>query len=131
MKNLFIILLLTSSFLVKAQQKQDTLFIKYDNRYLKKVQNPITKEYKYFINDEDNDSEYMFFLEKKTYTNLKTYSKIHCLKKLLRKSKVYNKKKLDDYIFFNFLSSLSKKNIYFLKKENLFIEFDLIMSIDN
>lgn len=131
MKNLFIILLLTSSFLVKAQECKDTLFIKYDNRHLKRVQNPITKEYKYFIKDEDNDSEYMFFLEKKVYTYLKTNSKTHCLRRLLRKSKAYNKKKLDDYAFFNYLSSLSKKNIYFLKRENLFVKVDLVIAIDN
>ena len=80
MKNLFIILLLTSSFLVKAQECKDTLFIKYDNRHLKRVQNPITKEYKYFIKDEDNDSEYMFFLEKKvlkTTTKKQTFLKIY------------------------------------------------------
>ena len=66
MKNIFIIFLFASSVLVKAQeQQQDTLIIKYNNKRIKRVQNPITKEYKYFIKDKDNDSEYMFFLEKK------------------------------------------------------------------
>lgn len=129
-----VFILLFMSFFVKAQSQQenDTLFIKYDKKLLKRLQDPVTKEINYFVLDKDKDSGYMFFLEKQLFKDLTTKSKIYCLNKLLKKSKAYKNSILDDYVFFNYLSSnFGSKTKWFFVKNNLSIEVDLIYAIDD
>lgn len=132
MKNLILILLITPIFLF-AQEKKDTLFIKYDYKLLIRGQNPITKEFYYLIKDSENESGYISFREKKIYTNLIISSKKHCLKNLLKNAEAYNDKDLNDLNDAKLFDYFSKKvdcDVYFLVKKNKYIEVDIMYAIE-
>ncbi|WP_370398011.1 hypothetical protein [Tenacibaculum dicentrarchi] len=100
---------------------------------LSRNQDPVTKEYYYLIKDKDNNSGYMYFLEKKIHIDLSTNSKIYCLEKMLRKSKAFYKKGRIN--FWKFLVYLYKKNNnnkskVFLIKKNSFIEVEVVEEIE-
>ncbi|MCD8443305.1 hypothetical protein [Tenacibaculum finnmarkense] len=131
-KYIYIIAFILPLFL-KAQTKKDTLFIKYDFELLSRNQDHVTKEYYYLIKDKDNNSGYMYFLEKKIHIDLSTNSKIYCLEKMLRKSKAFYKKGRIN--FWKFLVYLYKKNNnnkskVFLIKKNSFIEVEVVEEIE-
>ncbi len=63
------------------EEKQDTLFIKYDKTISKRLQNPVTKEFYYTIKDLDNKEDIVYFKEKKILKNIKIRQKQQCLKK--------------------------------------------------
>lgn len=132
MKNLILILLITPIFLF-AQEKKDTLFIKYDSKLLIRGQNPITKEFYYLIKDSENESGYISFREKKIYTNLIISSKKHCLKNLIKNAEAYNDKDLNDLNDAKLFDYFSKKvdyDVYFLVKKNKYIEVDIMYAIE-
>ncbi|SOS47709.1 hypothetical protein TNO021_20522 [Tenacibaculum dicentrarchi] len=95
---------------------------------LSRNQDPVTKEYYCLIKDKDNNSGYMYFLEKKIHIDLSTNSKIYCLEKMLRKSKAFYKKGRIN--FWKFLVYLYKKTIitkvrYFSLRKTLLLKWKL------
>lgn len=91
MKKIFFILLILS--FVKAQtqeQKKDTLFIKYDEKILKKWKHPTTKKYFYSFKHLKENVEYICFEQKKVCKKTTTSSSIKNFKEIFKESKTYN-----------------------------------------
>ncbi|MGG8496281.1 MULTISPECIES: hypothetical protein [Tenacibaculum] len=130
-KPLFIILLLINTLLIRAQEeKQDTLFIKYDKTISKRLQNPVTKEFYYTIKDLDKKPEITYFKEKRILKKLKTRKKQQCLKNIIKKSGAYYRKdRLIDSKLFAYFKNDGYK-VYFLVKNKTFIEVEIWYEIN-
>jgi len=122
---LFIIIILSTVCSIYGQKK-DTLFIKYnDNLLLKKWQNPNNNEFSYRIKGTGNNG-LIYLLEDKKYNNLK-HKKIKCLKKLLKREDIYNRKgRKDDWK----LNQFFDKYIIFLVKGKEFTKLEARYEID-
>ena len=116
-----------------AQEKKDTLFIKYDNILLNKEFNPVDKYYFYRIKDTGNNG-FVFFIQEEIYSELKP-KKILCLKKVLNKDEFYFKSphinqkkigKLNDWKLSNYFNSY----IIFLIRKNDFIKVRVAYEIE-
>ncbi|WP_271407347.1 hypothetical protein [Tenacibaculum soleae] len=132
MKKLIYIIALILPLFLKAQTKKDTLFIKYDFELLFKIQNPVTKEFKYLIKDSHIESGGIYFLEKKIYINNKKKMKIHCLKDIIKKANAFSKEDMNDILDFNlylYFGKLGYKK-YFLVKKNEQIEVNVVYAIE-
>ncbi len=100
------------SFLTGQEKEKDTLFFKYDKKYIKTYVE-IPKHY-YLDEISDANNGTFFFNEVRIANEVKA-KKMLCLKKFVRNSKFYNKKqKLDDYqlgVFLNqYILYLVRKN---------------------
>ncbi|OXA92550.1 hypothetical protein [Flavobacterium hercynium] len=98
---------------LSAQEtKKDTLFFKYDQKYIKTF-TEIPETY-YLADSHDGDQGAFFFKEEQRFDNLKN-TKLRCLKKFVRSSQFFDsKKKLHDYE----IAGLFGKYVIFLVRKN-------------
>ena len=114
---------------LKAQEtKKDTLFFKYDNKYIKTF-NEAPGVY-YLADSHGGSLGAFFFSEIRRIDNVK-FKKLMCLKKFVRSSEFYDKKKkLHDLE----ITGLFKKYIVFLVRKNdtatTFIEVEPFFEIE-
>ena len=120
-------------FFLCAQERKDTLFIKYDFELLSRVQNPITKEFVFLIKDSQVKSGCICFLEENIYDSIKTRAKIHSLRDIINRANAFSKKDkndLKDYKLFDYFSNQTNYKTYFLVKKNKFIEIRIVYEIE-
>lgn len=125
-KNIFS-LLLTLFFIVFLQAQEgskDTLFFKYDNKYIK-LYAEVPKHY-YLDDIKEGGNGSFFFNEVHIVTNLKK-KKLLCLKEFVHDSKFYNEKqKLDEYKLGVYLN----KQIVYLVRKNEYIQVQATVEIE-
>lgn len=108
MKTIMLVLLsLFFSSSLKAQYKQkDTLFFKYDTKY---IDSHVEIPNHFYIKDGSGVSiGNFYFIEAKKLENQNVKSREICLKKFIRTSKFYDKnknKKLDDYSLWEYFNN--------------------------
>lgn len=112
-------------FFLQAQEiAKDTLFFKYDNKYIK-TYTELPKHY-YLDDIKGGGNGNFFFNEIQIINNVKK-KKMLCLKEFVHDSKFYNEKqKLDDYK----LSVYLNKHIIFLVRKKEYIQVVAAYEID-
>ncbi|WP_396602381.1 hypothetical protein [Algibacter sp. R77976] len=126
-----VILLLTITFTLTAQKaNMDTLYFKFNKKYIKRGE---VNKNQYYLKDKSNEGD-LFFIKRSILDNLKP-KEVLCFKKFIRSSKYYNfsKKKnqrldgyrlweyLDKYIIF-FILNIDGRHVYEEVKINYVIE---------
>ncbi|PWB19870.1 hypothetical protein, partial [Flavobacterium sp. HTF] len=105
---IFLIILFCNGFMLAQQKTKDTLFFKYDKKYIK-TYDEIPKHY--YIDEISNGNNGIFFFKEINIFNNIKEKKILSLKKFVRNLNVYDKNhKIDDYE----LAGLFNKNTVFL-----------------
>ncbi|MGB0198904.1 MAG: hypothetical protein ACPF80_02580 [Flavobacteriaceae bacterium] len=125
-----IVLLIFFAFTTKlfAQEKtSDTLFIRYNKKLLTKHQHPVDEYFYYKIKDLDNKEDITYFIEIKSFTNLKA-EKIVSLRKVLNLSGSYHKREIRDWTLFDYF--YDRDSHVFLVKKGKYIEVDVVYEIE-
>jgi hypothetical protein len=125
-KNIFILffILFFATFLRAQERSKDTLFFKYDNKYIK-TYTEIPKHY--YLDDIKGGGNGNFFFDEIHIVNNMKKKKMLCLKEFVHDPKFYNEKqKLDDYKLGVYLN----KHIVYLVRKNEYIQVQATHEID-
>ena len=129
MRNLFFLFYMITFFSFSQEIKKDTLFIKYDSKILSRKQHPLDKNFYFTIKNLNTDSGIVYFIEEDVLYNLLP-KRVHCLKKVLKKSKAYYaKNKFNDYTLFDYFNK-SKYDKIFLINGKKYIKVSIIYEIE-
>ncbi len=120
-KNFLIPILTFCSFIIVKAQTNDTIFIKYDKKYLIKREHPFEKYIYYFFYEDIYSEDSFYFIEQKHYTETFSYKENYISLKRLLKSKglkknLKTKRVYDDWKLFEYFD---KKTIYLIKKDTI------------
>ncbi|MFD2938542.1 hypothetical protein [Flavobacterium notoginsengisoli] len=127
MKTYLLITAFLISISIKAQQEsKDTIYFKYDNKYIKTyVEIP---KHLYIKDASGTSSGNFYFTKIRNINGPKSKAKVICLKKFIRSSIFYNKSKLPKLNDYNLYEELNKFVIIFVKKTNGSKEYILVES---
>lgn len=127
-------LLLCMSAIVYSQQKQDTLFLRYDDNFLKEAKYEGYENTLHILKNVHQDSEWAYFQEKRRLKKLNS-QKIVELKEVLEKSNSIkylsdNEFKIYDSSLMDYLYYVLEYRFFFLVQEDFFVEVCIVCEME-